>query len=504
VRARQGKESATWAAGPGLAAALGLLVLALGRPTGVVAQEIRFDPRPDRPEERRLETFIERGDYLLIESDTVLGPDSRVEGNLLVLEADVRISGTVTGDVVAVGADLFLRPGATIGGSLLSLGGGFYSSSLARVEQGVIWRPNDVYLVQRDGPSIRILPVREVPETLTLHGLSGILFPRYQRVDEWTLGLGATVRHVGWDWQPALEAGLRLKTERGDLEGTLRQTWTPTSSLQFGVEAERVTRTNEGWVRGDVANSLSYFFAGDDFRNYYEADRVALFLRGTRSARLSPIVELEWEKARSLAASDQFVLFASDAALPNPEIDEGESAVGRAGIRLRQRTAETSLVGRAVVEIADSSVAGDFSYVIGEVRASWAGPALIGHGVEAFFMLRGDLSGTLPRQRWTSLGGLATLPRAPLLSDRGGRFAFGQVTYLVPIERFRFGLLGPPRVFLRAASGAAWNPGEPAAFETNLIGGLRLFVFELAVAVDPGASDLDPALYATLRFPGDL
>ncbi|HSM08368.1 MAG TPA: polymer-forming cytoskeletal protein [Gemmatimonadota bacterium] len=484
-------------------AAVAVLALGLVLPTSLAAQDIRFDPRPDRPEERRLETFLE-GDFVLIQTDTVLGPETRIEGNLLVLEADVRISGTITGDVAAVGADLFLRPGASIEGGILSLGGGLYASSRAEVEGDVTWRPNEVYLLRRDAETIRILPVRDVPETVTLHGLSGILFPGYQRVDEWTLGLGATVRHVEWDWQPSLEARVRLKTERGDLEGTLRHAWVPTSALQFGVEAERTTRTNEGWVRGEVANSLSYFFAGDDFRNYYEADRVALFLRGTETARLSPIVELEWEKARSLEAEDQFVLFASDDAVPNPAIDAGEIVSARLGLEYRRRTVETKLRTMAIVEAADSSAAGDFSYVFGEVNASWAGPALIGHGVEGFFMLRGDLSGELPRQRWTSVGGLATLPRLPLLSERGARFAYGQVTYLIPVDRLRVGLLGPPRLFLRAATGAAWNSGESAGFETNLSAGVRLFVFELAVAADPGASDLDPAVYATLRFPGDL
>lgn len=485
------------------AVAVAALTLGLIVPASLAAQDIRFDPRPDRPEERRLETFLE-GDFVLLVKDTILGPETRIDGNVLVLEADVRISGTITGDVAAVGADLFLRPGASIGGSILSLGGGYYASSRAEVEGGVAWRPNEVYVLRRDAETIRILPVRDVPETLTLHGLSGILFPAYQRVDEWTLGLGATLRHVGWDWQPSLEARVRLKTERGDLEGSLRQAWVPTSALQFGVEAERATRTNEGWVRGEVANSLSYLFAGDDFRNYYEADRVALFLRGTETARLSPMVELEWEKARSLEAADQFVLFASDDAVPNPAIDAGEIVSARVGLGLHRRTAETRLRAKAFIEAADSSAAGDFSYVLGEVSASWTGPALIGHAVEGFFMLRGDLSGELPRQRWTAVGGLATLPRLPALSERGARFAYGQVTYLVPVDRLRFGLLGPPRLFARAASAAAWNPGEAAGFETNLSAGVRLFVFEMAVAVDPGASDLDPAVYATLRFPGDL
>lgn len=486
------------------AAVLAFACLVLALPGRVASQEIRFDPRPDRPAERQFEDFLDRDRWTLIQTDTVLGPDARIEGDLLLLEADVRLEGTVTGDIAAVGADLFLRPGALVEGGLLSLGGGYYASRRAEVRGDVVWRPNDVYAVQRDGQVIRIHPVRDVPETLTLHGLSGLLFPAYQRVDEWTLGLGATVRHVGWEWQPSLEARVRLKTERGDLEGSVRQAWVPTSALQFGIEAERITRTNESWVRGDVANSLSFFLAGDDFRNYYEADRVAFFLRGTETARLAPILELEWEEARSLEASDQFVLFAADEAIANPAIDPGETVSLRTGVALRRRTTTTNLRTHVLLEAADSTVAGDFSYLMGEFRAAWTGPAPAGHGLEGFLLARGDLSGAPPRQRWTALGGLATLPRLPLLSLRGPRIVYGQVTYLVPIERLRLGLIGPPRVFLRGATGAAWGEGQDPVFETNLIGGVRLFVFEVALAVDPSASDLDPAVYATLRFPGDL
>jgi len=468
------------------------------------AQEVRFDPRPDWPAERQFDAFLEAGGYMLLETDTVLRSDDRVEGNLLVLEADVRIEGQVTGDVVAVGGDLFLRPGARIGGSVLVLGGGFYASRRAEITGELTYRPNDIYSVRRGEAEIRIHPVREIPETLTLHGLSGITFPTYQRVDAWTLGLGATVRNINWDWQPSLEARLRLKTDRGRLEGTLRQAWYPTGSLSFGVEAERATRTNEGWIRGDIANTLSFFFAGDDFRNYYEADRVAVFLRGTQAARWGPILEVEWEKARSLAASDRFVLFAGDVANPNPSVDDGEVVTAKLGARFRRRTASTSLVASAFVEVADATTGGDFTYTIGELTADWVGPGLAAHEMEAFLLVRGDLSGAPPRQRWVAVGGRATLPTVPLLAERGSRLVFGQLAYLVPIESMRVGVLGAPRLFFRIAAGAGWNDGSEAGFETNLISGIRLSVFELAVAVDPNASELDAVVYAILRFPGDL
>jgi len=486
---------------PRVILAVGFLVLISGQVSG---QEIRFDPRPDWPAERRFEAFLESDQYVIISSDTVLKASDLVDSDLLVLEADVRIEGVVSGDIAVVGGDLFLRPGAHVGGQVLVLGGGFYSSQRAEVTGLITYRPNDMYEVRPGDAEIRIHPIGEIPETLTLHGLSGISFPSYQRVDAWTLGLGATVRHIAWDWQPSLEGRVRLKTDGGRFEGTIRQTWYPSGDIRFGVEGERVTRTNEGWVRGDIANTLSFLFAGDDFRNYYEADRVAFFLRGTETARWSPILELEWEKASSLSASDQFVLFAGDEAEPNPEIDAGEAWTLKIGTAIRRRTASTALQAAATVEVADSTVAGDFTYVIGEVQGSWEGPGFAGHGVEASLFVKGDLSGTAPRQRWTAVGGRATLPTIPVLSELGSRLVFGQVTYLIPLESFRVGMLGAPRVFFRIATGAGWNDDAEPVFETNLISGVRLSFFELAVAVDASESDLDTVVYGILRFPGDL
>jgi len=486
---------------PRVMLAVGLLILVSGPAYG---QQIRFDPRPDWPAERRFAAFLEADRYVIISSDTVFRASDRIDSDLLVLEADVHIEGEVTGDIAVVGGDLFLRPGARVAGQVLVLGGGYYSSQRAEVGGLLTYLPNDKYEVRQGDAEIRIQPVGELLETLTLHGLSGLGFPTYQRVDGWTFSLGATVRHTGWNWHPSLEGHVRLKTDRGQFEGTIRQTWYPSAGLRFGVEAERVTRTNEGWVRGDISNTLSLLFAGDDFRNYYKADRVAFFLRGSETARWSPILEVEWEKARSLNASDRFVLFAGDDTEPNPGIDRGEVWTVKLGTAVRRRTSATSLNAAATIEVADSSLAGEFTYVIGEVHGYWKGPGFAGHAMEASLFLKGDLSGASPRQRWTAVGGRTTLPTIPVLSERGSRLAFGQITYLVPWERVRIGMLGAPRMFLRVATGAGWGEGARAMFETNLISGFRVSFLELGVAVDPSQSDLDTVVYGLVRFPGDL
>lgn len=478
--------------------------LSLIVPGHVSGQEIRFDPRPDWPAERQFADFLRSGDYVVIGTDTVLRANDVITSNLLVIEADVRIEGRIEGTLASVGGDVFLRPGSEVGGDVLILGGGFYSSRLAEIAGSLVYRPNDIYVVQQQAAGMHIYPIRAIPETFTPHGLSGILFPTYQRVDGWTFGLGATVRHVSGPWQPSLLGQIRLKAGRGRLEGTLRQNWYPTGSLTFGVEAERATRTNDDWVRGDVANSLSYLFTGEDFRNYYEADRAAFFVRGTETARWSPIVEVAWEKARSVMAEDHFVLFDDDVSAPNPGIDPGTIASLRVGTEWRRRTPSSEVRAIASVEIADSAIAGDFSFVLGAAQLTWKGRGFMSHALEASVFAQGDLSGALPGQRWTAVGGRATLPTIPILSERGSRLVYVQATYLVPLESMRVGMLGAPHWFARVAGGSGWVEGESASFRSNLVSGFRLSVFEVAVALDPDSSTSDAAVYAILRFPGDL
>jgi hypothetical protein len=448
--------------------------------------------------------FLERDAFVVWSADSVLASGDTVAADLLVLGSAARIAGVVTGDVFVVAGDLFLRPGSRLLGDVVVLGGGYYASGLAEVEGGVEYRPNDLYRVVPHDDGWAIYPVRETPSAVDLPGLYGFSFPTYQRVDEWTFAWGIRLQAVRWGWQPSLELEGRFLTERSEFQGSVGQYWFPTGSLRFGFEYERVTRTNETWVRGDVSNTLSYFFVGDDFRNYYQADRAAFVIGGMEGRRWWPTVSVQWEKAQSLPAEQQFVLFKKDELIPNPAIDDGETVSLAAELNVRRRGPSRRLEATARFEWADSSLAGDFSFLFGEGSVYWLTPGPGSHEIELFALARGDLAGSLPRQRWTAFGGRATLPTYDLLGFYGPRVVYGQVSYLIPIPPLRLALVGPPKVLLRAATGTAWAPDDDPSFELNLMAGLRWSVLEAGVAADPGASDWDPRVYGVLRFPGDL
>src|SRR3954469_23424286 len=68
----------------------------------------------------------------------VLTRDSTFSTGLLVLGRPTYLAGRVEGDVVGVGADLFLRPGADVRGRAAAVGGTVATTMLGQVGQGTL------------------------------------------------------------------------------------------------------------------------------------------------------------------------------------------------------------------------------------------------------------------------------------------------------------------------------------------------------------------------------
>jgi hypothetical protein len=477
------------------------VILGAARPA--LAQEVSFTPRPDRPVERQLERFLKAGHYQLWTRDTVLARGAEVDGPVLVLGATVRSAATMHGSIYVVAGDLFLRPGARVEGDAVVLTGGWYASSLARVDGQVLYRPNLLLRVDRRDSGWLIVPVENVPRALSFEGFYGFRLPTYDRVEAWTFSWGATVRATSLTWQPSLSARLQVHT-RGlqALGGALHQSWYPTGTLRVDLFGERLTRTNEDWIRGDASNTLAYLFGSGDYRDYYRSERLGVGVSTADAAGW----HTEWstfrERDRSLPALRLPVFFKSDADVrPNPSVQGGTLWGARALVGYRRRAGSWRLDATVSAEVADSSVAGDFSYLLGQARVSGRTSAIPGVRLEFFAIARGDLSGSLPGQRWSALGGTNTLPTLPVLPLRGPRLLFGQATLAVPLGLVSVPAVGGPELFVRDAIGSAWGKGTSPHFTDNVIGGVRLFLVEAGLAIDPAASNLDPTWVFGVSLP---
>lgn len=459
---------------------------------GLSAQqpEIRFRGRGAPDMDARIREWLEEPGRLVLTGDTTIARDDTVRVPLLIVGGTLRIDGTVLGELVGIGADLFVRPSARVHGDVINLGGGFYVSDQATVDGEVEDRPNAPYELDRLPGEIRIVGT-EQRRALKLDGMYGFHLPSYDRVDGVSLGWGAELALPSLGrLEPRLRGWAGYRSERGEIDGggelAIARGFT---ELAGGVE--RTTVTNEEWIRSDLANSVAFLAQGKDIRDYHEVDRAWAELRRSleRGERTTHVwLRGQVEEATSLHADDPWSLFSADTIRSNFPIDETRITSLRAGADMRweRPTFVAEIDGQ--LEAAGDVLDGEHEFTRYQVTGDWAMLAFADHTLEVEWHARGPLPGTesLPRQRWSHIGGSGTLYTFNDAQFRGDRVVYVQTGYAIPLgERLRISYLGVPSIELLHVAGMAWIHGQERSLEQNV--GLRLNVgmFYLRAITNP-------------------
>lgn len=454
----------------------------LARAQDVPPTVVLRTPGRGRPGEILSEVMARPYDVIMVDSVVHLPRDSTIPRPVLILGGDATVASVVQGDVVVVDGDLFLHPGADIAGRAVAIGGGVYSSSLARVAVGMESFRDVTYDVTRASDGRVLLDWREISpvpiETLAFPLVFGLRIPTYTRVD----GLG-----LPWGPRFAFDTGrivvdpiLTYRSDLGELDPSL------TAHLDIGrlttleIRAARGTFTNDAWIQSDVANLISALFAGRDYRNYWRADRGEVLVQ-RRWERGATLVALEGggrvERAWSVTPGGPWSLFdrndVEDGMLrPNPPVRHGRISSALAGARFDWERQEVALTSRLLTEIViDAPDDRRFTQATLDARVDFPTFqnhtfSLEAHAVHTF----GD---SAPPQRFAYLGGGGTLPTFEILEFGGDRLVFLESRYAIPIERIRIPIVGSPVIMLRHMIGMAGGDSLPP-FEQNL--GVRLRV----------------------------
>ncbi len=467
-----------------------LAALACGSPAAAQVVQLVNRARFDPGVRDRVEEVLGAGRYRVWTRDTVLAAGDTVDGDVFVFRATARISGVVTGQLVAVESEVFVRPGAEIRGGAVVLNGGYYGTQMAEVGP-VLYFHIASYRVRGDGdeePVYRIIPPR--PEAgLSLVGVSGFLLPSYERVSAVTIPWGLEYRPGLRAWAPYGWGTLRFRTARGRLDGELGLRW-EWSRWGLTLEGGRRTETQDGWISGEFENSLAALFFESDRRNYYETKfaRGSLDFSHGRSTSWRHRASVLWEDASSLANEDPFAVFGRAAAFrANPPIDDGRTVGLRLESSVRASWRRSSLTVSAFWEVADAEVAGDLTYARAGAEALWEGATFRDHILRVRARGGGPLGGEVPRQRWIALGGYRTLPTLRVLELRGDTYLFVQSTYFVPA--FSAGLLDVVG-WVQHGLGSAWTGRQPSLEQTVGVG-FDVGPFSVWLFADPSADDLD-------------
>lgn len=488
-----------------LAPALLLITLAAAAllPGGdAAAQEVELRGASDVALDRRLARLLGE-DPLVVTRDTLIARGDTVRRAVLVLgETTLTLEGAILDDLVLVQAGAFVRPGSHVAGDLVNIGGGLYRSEIATVDGTILDLPTAPYRVEEDAGRY-VIVASDAPSPLELEGLRGLMPPTYDRVNGLTVQLGATYRFpLLGDVQPFVHGRAGWRTELGEpvYGAAAGARWGP-NTLTLGYEHD--SDTNDDWVRGDLMNSLNYLLSGKDYRDYHEVDRAWAALTrafGDEQKSLHGRVgaRFQVEDARSLPGDDPWFLL-GDTTRANPPVDEGRVTSVIADASLVWVGRETAFDGTLAVEQAVDAFGLDFPFNRVTVDAEWAMRAFADHTLEIETHLQLPLGGgSMPRQRWSFVGGSGTLQTLEFAEFHGDRVLYVESQYIVPLpERVAIPVLSAPTLHLVHAAGMAWTAAERPPLRQEI--GARLQFFSLYFRymlepTDPSNADLDIGL----------
>ena len=278
---------------------------------------------------------IRVGGTLEIAAERTISGDVAITGGPTLI-----IAGRVTGRVVAINADVVLRPGARIDGDVLVVGGRLEGGDAAAIGGTVrVYRQSLRYHMEGE----RLVPDRQRDEDAprfsrlynfgarTVSRLSFTATP-YNRVEGLPVHIGPTLTHH------ARDVDLRIAVQ-GILRSVDEFEWTSNNVGHLVFAEARLARSRgigvggslfdvvdpvERWHLKDTEAGLAAFFLHRDFRDHYARHgggvHISAFVADQRSLTLG----FRSERWRAREARDPFTLFRDDQAWrPNPVVDEG-------------------------------------------------------------------------------------------------------------------------------------------------------------------------------------
>jgi hypothetical protein len=430
----------------------------------------------------------------------VLDRDTAFATSVVVLGGDAAVASRVRGDVVVIGGDLYLRPGARVEGRAIAFGGAVYRSSLSVVRDEAFSYRDHTFLPTEGAGSIALAyqDLERHPIQPIAFPAYGLQLPEYTRVDGLALGWGPTITLA--EGGVVIVPTATWRTHLGEVDPRATAAVKLGRRVRLVADAGRGTFSNDRWIRANLVNSFTTLLAGVDTRNYFRADRAEV--RGERTwesatAMVAPFVGARVERAWSVgpdttATSAPFTILKrrdrERILRPNPRVVRGNIASALAGATLDWESPQGVSAGAALQLEQAFGAPGDASaFTQVSAHLELALPTFRTHDLSILVHAVGT-AGDAPPQRWAYLGGNGTLLTLDLLELGGDQLLYVESQYNIPIDRIRIPLAGAPILSLRHGIGSA-GVGRLPSFTQNLGVRLTIAVLRFDYTIDPSTRD---------------
>lgn len=434
--------------------ALFLLALVTIQDTVVISPPGRFG---SGSAERRAVAVFNAPSTMRVLGNHTIGSEVLVQGDVAVLDGPLRVAGRVTGDLVAINADIEIVAGGEVAGDVLVMGGRAQVSEDARVG-GTLEQHTSRLRVRLENERLEIVDADE-PRVIIDRRRDGRLPHRsrwrptgrasialtsegtYNRVEGLPILAGPRITWRTDETDARLEAFAIFRTARSlDLENR-DVGYRVASRVRFGGHSrplevglrffDQVLPIEDWQLRDDEVGWASLLFH-KDYRDYFLARGAGASAKFRLGDALLAYADVSRYRASSIGSRDPWTLTRNSRAWrPNPAIDEGRFTEYRAGVELSTarswhghwdggallRAEWLHGVGDGITEralpltVRNPIPTSGYRYdrLTADLRLH---QRFVGGGLSLRAMLAGDLGqdGPLPVHRRLSLGGPDPLP----------------------------------------------------------------------------------------------
>jgi hypothetical protein len=310
---------------------------------------------------REAATLFNSSTGLRVSGPVEIEPGREVPGDVAVLHGPLTIGGHVTGRVIALNADVILRPTARIDGDLLVIGGEVEGRDVAQVggeiriyRQSLRYREvGDEIVAERDTligegePWWHRWEHRRADRSWSKLQIASA--GAYNRVEGLPINLGPQVnRKTPWgstrlDAYAIFRTGSSFSSHEDDIGHNVRGELRigRFEGFALGGRLFNVVEGVEPWQLSDLEVGLASFLAHRDYRDYFQrhGGNISATLFALRSMSLTG--SFGDERWLGRGANNPFTLFATDGDWrPNPPMDEGRMHVATATFVIDTRNDE--------------------------------------------------------------------------------------------------------------------------------------------------------------------
>lgn len=421
---------------------LGLIILINQQGFAQKTEEINSQTTLTTLEKRAVQKYFSDSERKLFRfaGTTEVGERDTINGNLLVVDGNLKILGMVKGDVIVVNGDVSLQSGALVKGSITSIDGSIRQNSKSQVHgnqlethaknlfSGSEWDDccDDHYYPgseHRDHGPYSTLPIGPVDDSVILS---------YNRVQGVFLGWAIPKKITGKYRLLTVHGfggyGFKEKSWRYEL-GADRWLFNQTDyRFELGAKVYDLTDTKDNWLLTSWENSLSSVLLHRDYQDYYRRSGYELHASQNISIYFRGSIAYRNDDYESVLKNTDWAIFSKRDFRENPMIDSGNmrSLYGELYFDNRNNLQDPTRgwYAKLGIETSNSKLNSDFSFnqYIFELRRYQP----LGRYERLDFRFKTATSvGDVPLQKLYQLGGIGSMRGFTYKSIRGSKGAFG-------------------------------------------------------------------------------